>query len=277
MGAGERRVEVPSSDRQLAGFVVDQALNPVPGATVVVADRVDERCSAVTDSGGRISCLYLPDGEYVVWARHDDVGVSSPMRLPGTQNEVEPLVLKAGRTLAGKVVKGDEPKADARVGFGCPSYPHLVKSARTGADGRFEFVQVPREPGVLVGRTARRGDGTALFMRPVAEREQVFVGEFEVEPAGVAVATGPATGLKPGFHTAASLVVDGEEIPPWLFFQTATAGPHPVAPGLPGAIFRLQPGRYHLRWRDADGEVVAESAPFVVRADEVTVFSSRAR
>lgn len=274
---GRRSVVAVAPDRVIGGRVVDSGGQPVADAYVVLSSLGAVReCGVLTDSLGRFSCRWAADRRLIAWARHDHHGISDVIRVPAGSGDLGDLVLYPGRAVSGKVEGANGPVAGARLAFGSEKYPHLDIRATTGDDGRFDLTQLPAVPGVLVGR-AIEYTGTAFFAQPMSASAHGDAMSLRVEQAGTAVALGPATGWSAAGGQPARLVYEGLELNPWLLSAGARAGGIVSNPGMPVVFSALPPGRYHLRWRDADGEVVAESAPFVVRPGEVTVFSSRAR
>ncbi len=143
----------------VAGRVIDEAGQPVPGARVVYSGasdwnvQADERKDGVvTDTAGRFAFPALPAGSFRFVARHERFapGSSAIVTLDGSRavDNVE-IKLSAGATVAGKVVDGaGAPVASARVRVAVASRGMIGAEPRqvfSDDDGTFVVRGLPKK------------------------------------------------------------------------------------------------------------------------------------
>lgn len=132
----------------VTGRVLEDADRPVVGATVraLAPGSLEEHGVATTDAGGRFALGALPTGAvrlYVHSGRHRPAWIG-PIVLPRPGEAEEVLVrLRAGRTLAGRVLDGEgRPVAGAHVGVNDEG----ARLVSTDASGRFELAGLGDRP-----------------------------------------------------------------------------------------------------------------------------------
>lgn len=108
----------------------------------------------ITNKDGRFRASPVPPGRLRAIVRHPGFveGISEVVTLgPGAEGHVK-IVLRAGATLAGRVVDhAGHPVAGARVEIAA-THGSLVRSTLTADDGTFAFASVPAEISVTVAR-----------------------------------------------------------------------------------------------------------------------------
>jgi hypothetical protein len=148
---GRRRARVDfalSPEIAIAGRVVDGAGEPVGGA-VVIAETDGHDPGALTESAadGGFRFERLGKGTYRVVARHDERVAEKVVALTDTAAPAELLLtLEPRAALAGRVVAGGKPAANATVLVGSVDEKWTLGSAVTQGDGRFAIAGLPRGP-----------------------------------------------------------------------------------------------------------------------------------
>ncbi len=273
-GEGPGDVELELATAWLEGTVVDPSGAPVAGAVVHVSDAGRQvGCSARTGADGSWRCPVPGDRPLAVLARHEAVGVTEITAAPRS-GTMAPLLLHPGRRLEGclRVPEGSSP-AGAAVALAPSRHGGFRLRAASDGEGRFVFENVPPGPLTLLALPADRELSVALaVVEADAEGELPCL---EAGRAGLAVAPGIRQGGAGGWDLRGSPVLDGVEAGD-LFLNPGRGGLC-TAPGAGCLLLRLPEGRHAYRWRDASGEVAAETRPFTVYPGELTVFSTRAR
>ncbi len=135
----------------LAGTVVAQDQNPLPGAQVVLSVAGDTRTmarfsdqGAVTDQAGRFKFDHLVEGRYTVQATYrEGASPSVDVVLGASERREDVLIaLDAGATING-LVSGLSELELSMVQIWASGEDRYSAGANVGGDGRFELVGVP--------------------------------------------------------------------------------------------------------------------------------------
>jgi thiol-disulfide isomerase/thioredoxin len=182
----------------IGGLIKDEEGRPIAGATIylLVPSQVphgEPRVSlwdypVKTDAQGHWRCDVVPAEVDDVWIRlaHSDyISDTSYNQTPRPaigqlRDQSGVMVMKKGVTVRGRVVDADssKPLESAKVAQGRDRFGSHYPTARTGADGRFEFRSV--KPGELVLTVQAQGHAPDLKTLTVgADPEEV---EFRLRP-----------------------------------------------------------------------------------------------
>ena len=145
--------------RSISGVVQDSGGSPLPGAKVlagkmIVGDGSSTGNStrrgpplsrltkeATTGDDGSFLISGMAPGDVSIVAEHSELGRSKGMRVTGTNDSIENLVLKIEKfgKLTGRVSRGSEPVPELFVSAASLTAPGITSNVQTGEDGMFSF------------------------------------------------------------------------------------------------------------------------------------------
>lgn len=145
--------------RSISGVVHGSDGSPLPGAKVLAGKMIFGDGSSTGSSGrggppmsrltkeatagddGSFLISGLAPGDVSVVAEHSELGRSKGMRLTGSNESIENVVLEIEKfgKLSGKVSRGSEPVSEIFVTAASLTAPGITSNVQTGEDGMFRF------------------------------------------------------------------------------------------------------------------------------------------